>query len=306
MQRHSAITIVDDLAQRIASGTPGAGTPLPSVRSLAARYGVAPATVGRALQVLASAGVVVTHPRQDAVVAPDAAKRAARLLHGGQPLRLAGSDDPALARLIAATVGTVDQVHAPGSMGGLTALWQRTADAATLHLRHADGAYNDPFAARLLAGRAPVLVRLWRREQGIIIRPNDAESIRGLDDLPGRNVALRPPGTGTRVLLERRLRDQGLDPAAVRGPTAATHLDVALAVAAGAAEAGVAVRSAATVLDLHFLPLTWEPFDLALPADALPAASPLRAALADPTVQADILRLGGYDLEESGALRRTP
>jgi molybdate-binding protein len=302
MQRYRDVT--QDLAERIASGQLGPGVPLPAVRTLAARYGVAPATVGRALQALARASVVVTSPRQGAIVAPDGAHQAARLLHGGQALRLAGSDDPALARLLAATRGAVEQVHAPGSMGGLTALWQRTADAAALHLQHADGTYNDPFAARMLAGRGPVLVRLWRREQGIVLRPDDAESIRGLSDLPGRIVALRPPGTGTRVLLQRLLRHHGLDPATIGGPEAATHLDVALTVAAGAADAGVAVRSAATILNLTFLPLAWEPFDLALPADALPAADPVRAALTDPTVQADILRLGGYDLEQSGALRR--
>jgi putative molybdopterin biosynthesis protein len=301
MQRYTDIT--QDLARRITTGAPAPGMPLPAIRALAARYGVAPATVGRALGELARAGVVVTRARQHATVAPDGAHRAARLLHGGQVLRVAGSDDPALARLLAAAGGGVEPVHARGSMSGLTALWQRTADAATLHLQHADGTYNDPFAARMLAGRAPVLVRLWRREQGIVCRPADADAIRGLGDLPGRVVALRPPGTGTRVLLERLLRHQGLDPAAISGPTAATHLDVALTVAAGAADAGVAVRSAATVLHLHFVPLTWEPFDLALPADALSAADPLRTALTDPTVQADLLRLGGYDLEESGALR---
>jgi molybdate-binding protein len=301
MGRHSDIT--DDLAHRIASGAPGPGMPLPPVRTLAARYGVAPATVGRALQELARAGVVVTRPRQDAVVAPDGARRAGRLLHGGQTLRLAGSDDPALARLLAAVGGAIEQVHPPGSMGGLTALWRGTADAAALHLRHADGTYNDPFAARVLTGRTPMLIRLWRREQGIVLRPDDADSIRGLQDLPGRIVAVRPPGTGTRALLQQLLRHHDLNPATVGGLVAATHLDVALNVAAGAADAGVAVRSAATVLNLNFLPLTWEPFDLVLPADALPAADPLRAALTDPTVQADILRLGGYDLTDSGALR---
>jgi len=301
MQRYRDVT--DDLARHVATGAPSPGAPLPAVRTLAARYGVAPATVGRALAELARAGVVVTRPRQHAVVAADGAYRAARLLHRGQALRLAGSDDPALAQLLAAAGGAVEQVHAPGSMGGLTALWQRTTDAAALHLQHADGSYNDPFAARMLAGRAPVLVRLWRREQGIVLRPDDTESIRGLGDLPGRVVALRPPGTGTRVLLERLLRQQGLNPATISGPTAATHMDVALTVAAGAADAGVAVRSAAAVLNLAFLPLAWEPFDLALPADALPAAGPLRSALTDPTVQAGILRLGGYDLQESGALR---
>ncbi len=301
MQRY--LDVVQGLARRIAAGEPRAGAALPGVRPLGERYGVAPATVGRALQELARAGVVVTHPRRGATVAPHGRQRAARLLRGGPALRLAGSDDPALAVLLDAA-GVVERVATPGSVGGLIALWQGTADAAALHLRHADGTYNDPFVARMLADRAPVVVRLWRREQGILLRPEDAGSIRDLADLAGRTVALRPPGTGTRVLLDRLLRERGVDPTSVAGPAAATHLDVALTVAAGAAEAGLAVRSAAALLGLTFLPVAWEPFDLALPAEALPAAESLRLALADPAVQERIAGLDGYDLEETGTLRK--
>ena len=222
--------IAEQLLQRIAAGELAAGSTLPSVRAGARERGTTPATVGRAYAELARAGRDRSwrrdEPRASPATAPSLARRA---LHGGRALRLAGSDDPLLDRIATGA----DRVGAPGSFGGLTALWQQRADAATLHLRHRDGGYNDPFAAHILDGRRPVLVHLWRREQGIILPRGNPDGIETVDDLLGRPVALRASGTGTRVLLERLLRDAGADPAALRGPDARTHLEAAVAVAVG-------------------------------------------------------------------------
>ena len=54
--------------------------------------------------------------------------------------------------------------------------------------------------------------------------------------------------------------------------------------------------------DLDFIPLAWEPFDLAMPADSLPRAEPLLAGLAGTAVARRAAELGGYDLEGSGAV----
>ena len=159
--------IAEGLLSRIAGGELAAGSTLPSVRAGAGEHGTTPATVSRAYAQLAHAGVIELAPRRAARVTHDAATLARRALYGGRALRLAGSDDPLLDRIAA----QCDRVGAPGSFGGLSALWQQRADAATLHLRHRNGDYNDPFAARILDGRRPVLVHLWRREQGIILPP---------------------------------------------------------------------------------------------------------------------------------------
>ena len=131
--------IAEELLQRIASGEPAAGSALPSVRATAGVRDTTAATVGRAYAELARAGVIELAPRRAARVSRDGAMLARRALHGGRALRLAGSDDPLLDRI----AGGADRVGAPGSFGGLTALWQQRADAATLHLRHRDGGYND-------------------------------------------------------------------------------------------------------------------------------------------------------------------
>jgi molybdate-binding protein len=286
--------IAEQLLQRIAAGELAPGSTLPSVRAGARRHGTTAATIGRAYAELARAGVIELAPRRAARVAGDGAVLARRALHGGRALRLAGSDDPLLDLIAAGT----DRVGAPGSFGGLTALWQQRADAATLHLRHRDGAYNDPFAARILDGRRPILVHLWRREQGIIVPRGNPDAIDTVEDLLGRRVALRGSGTGTRVLLDRLLRDAGADPAALRGPDARTHLEAAVAVASGLAGATVGLRAAAVRLELDFVPLTWEPFELALPEAALGAAADLLGALESAPAMA------GFDLADSGTMRR--
>src|SRR3954471_17929018 len=110
----------------------------------------------------------------------------------------------------------------------------------------------------------------------------------------------RPTGTGTRTLLDRLLLDAGVDPDAVTGPTVELHLDVALAVATGEADAGLGLRSAAPPLGLDFVPLSWEPFQVATTREQSGGVQPLLDALAEPTVGERIGALGGYDPPRAG------
>jgi putative molybdopterin biosynthesis protein len=227
-------------------------------------------------------------------VTPDGPVRARRALTGGRALRLAGSDDPLL-DLVLAERTDVDRVAARGSFAGLSALWSRTADAAALHLRDRDGTYNAPFARAALAGRDPQLVPLWRREQGLVVPPGNPRGIERVADLVGVTLALRAPGTGTRVLLERLTREAGADPADLGGAVYGSHLEVAMAIASGSADAGAATRAAAAAFGLDFIGLAWEPFELALPREALDLAEPL---LAEIRARGPALahQLGGYEL----------
>ena len=119
----------------------------------------------------------------------------------------------------------------------------------------------------------------------------------------GLRVARRQFGTGTRVLLDQLLADAGIAPASLAGLEAASHLEVAMAIAAGQADVGLGVRAAATALDLSFTPVTWEDFDVVLSADALEEAEALIAALRDPAVQSAVHSLGGYDLSRTGTVQ---
>jgi len=299
------------IAEDVAAGTLAAGAALPSVRAAALHYETTAATVARAYRRLADAGVIDTADRRRARVAPGGILAARRLLGTGPAvavappaprpvLRLAGSDDPGLDIALRAPGNGVLRAGPRGSFHGLTRLWHGTADAAAIHLRHRSGAYNAPFAASLLRGRRPAIIHLWRREQGLLTAEDCPARL--ADAATGR-FARRMFGTGTRALFDRLLAEAGVPADAVDGPDTTTHLEVAMAIAAGQADAGLAVRAAATALGLAFTPLAWEDFDIVLSADALDAAEPLIAALRDPSVQESVGALGGYDLSRTGELR---
>jgi molybdate-binding protein len=227
---------------------------------------------------------------------------ARRLLGGHQVLRLAGSDDPGLDIVLRQTGASVTTVGTRGSFHGLTRIWRGTADAAAIHLRHRSGGHNSPFARTLLRGRRPAIIHLWRREQGLLTPQGNPDHITGPGDLRALRIARRQYGTGTRVLLDRLLDEAGIAPTSVTGPEAASHLEVAISVASGQANTGLGVRAAATALDLGFVPVTWEDFDIVLSGDTLPAAEPLIAALRDPDVQSSITEMGGYDISRAGSV----
>jgi molybdate-binding protein len=298
--------ICAELAGRISAGDLRPGDELPGVRELARQWGTAASTVSRAQRELADAGLIELADRRRARIAPDAALAARRFLHAESVFTLAGSDDPALDLLARRLSGALRLVTGAGSFAGLGNVRNGRADGAAIHLLHHTGSYNAPFAQGLLRGLDPHLVHLWRREQGLLVQPGNPTDIRSVADLVDRRVAVRGPGTGTRVLTDRLLRATGVDPDAVRGPQFGTHLEVALAVATGAVDVGVGVRSAATDLDLEFVHLTWEDYDVALPGSALGRAAPLITALRTPDLRATITAVGGYDTSRSGQIRPVP
>jgi molybdate-binding protein len=296
------LQVSSDIAETVASGKLAAGDELPSIRQAARRHDTTVATIGRAYRHLADAGVIDVADRRRSRVATGGDIAAKRLLGGPAALRLAGSDDPALDVVLRHAGATVATVGTRGSFHGLTRIWRGTADAAAIHLRHRSGTHNSPFARTLLRGRQPTIIHLWRREQGLLTPEGNPGHVRGPADLSRLRVARRHFGTGTRVLLERLLTDAGIPPASVTGPQAGSHLEVAMTVASGQADTGLGVRAAATALDLGFVPVTWEQFDIVLSGTALPAAEPLIATLRDPAVQSSLLSLGGYDLSQAGTV----
>jgi molybdate-binding protein len=298
--------LAQSLASEIADGRWHEGSPLPSTRVLAAELGCAPGTVARAYAELRSAGLIAARDRARARVAVGGSARARWWLAGGRRVRLAGSDDPALDALLRAAGDAVEVVPGPrGSVHGLEAMARGQADAAVLHLLHAEsGRYNDPYVRRLLPGEAVALVHLWRREVGLVVPRGNPLGVGGVADLAGLRVAWRARGSASRLLLERLFAEAGVQAPPDRGETADSHLAVAAAVAAGAADVGLAVRAVARACDLDFVAVTVEPFELAVRAETLDGAAGLLAHLSDPAFTARVAALGGYDTSQTGAQRR--
>lgn len=301
----TARELAEKIAEEVAAGARAPGDRLPSVRELAREAGSATGTAARAYGLLRAAGVAAGRDRARHAVAVDGPERARVWLAAPGALRLAGSDDPALGPLLRAAGGAVATVPGPrGSVTGLVQLARGAADATTVHLRHAaDGAFNGPFVRAALTGEPGLLVHLWRREQGLLVARGNPLGIRGVADLAGRRLAWRAPGTGSRLLLEQLLREAGIEHGSASGEALDSHLEVATAVATGAADAGLAVRAVADSAELEWIPVGDEPFELALREDDRAAAGPLLDALASAAFQRQVGSLPGYDLTESGRAR---
>lgn len=153
-----------------------------------------------------------------------------------------------------------------GSMGGLRALRQNLCHIATSHLLQENEAdYNFDYAGQEL-DRMPVIVNFCRREQGLIVQKKEKSEIRSFADIgkPGIRVVNRPLGTGTRLLFDRELEKQKINPSKLEGYANEVnrHMDVGLEVLSGRADVGPGIRPVASLLGLGFIPLRWERYDL--------------------------------------------
>ena len=189
-----------------------------------------------------------------------------------------------------------------GSLGGLAALARGEAHMAGTHLLDEEtGEYNLGFIRRYAPGLDVVVVNLVKRVQGLIVAPGNPKGIASLEDLGRGDVVFinRQRGSGTRVLLDYRLRLMGLGPEDIRGYRREeyTHLGVAASVAAGSADAGLGILSAANALNLDFVPLLTEQYDLVIPADVYESdlLRPLLRLIRSREFAREVDALGGYD-----------
>ena len=215
-----------------------------------------------------------------------------------------GSHDPALdylADLVRPRGVDIHSTHL-GSMGGVIALKKEECHAAPMHLLAPDGTYNTYYLERYMPGADLALLCVAERQQGVISR--DGLSF---DDLPGRTFINRQKGSGTRMLLDHTLAARGIDPASIPGygREATTHLAVALAVRTGEADAGMGVYSAAKALDLAFVPVATERYELAMHRAMLddPGIAALVETVSSAAFKQVLRNLGGYETDETGVLR---
>jgi putative molybdopterin biosynthesis protein len=194
-----------------------------------------------------------------------------------------------------------------GSLGGLIALQRGEAHLAGSHLLDEQtGEYNLSYVQRHLAGRRVVIMNLVYREQGLIVPPGNPKNVRGLDDLLRSDVQFvnRQKGAGTRVLLDYKLQQMSCEPAQVQGYEREeyTHLAVAAAIMGGAADVGLGILAAARALQLDFVPLLKERYDLVLPREHYESdlLAPLLAIIRGEEFRDQVNALGGYDVSDMG------
>ena len=194
-----------------------------------------------------------------------------------------------------------------GSLGGLVALRRREAHLAGSHLLDTEtGGYNESYVRQYLPDRTVKLVTLVNREQGLMVPAGNPKGLDNLNDLANPDIRIinRQRGAGTRILLDYHLQQAGIQPDTVAGydQEEYTHLAVAAAVASGRADAGLGIAAAARALNLGFIPLFAERYDLVLPVDVLETGllDPLLALLQNGAFRQAVMALPGYDITQMG------
>jgi putative molybdopterin biosynthesis protein len=241
--------------------------------------------------------------------------------HGGlltDRIVLAGSDDPLLHRAVTLMAAELQgralvSYAAIGTQLGLAVLARRRADVCALHWGpDTESLQRHPALLRQHVQHQDwILVRLFRREQGLIMAPGlwTGESrIAQLFSSDVRWVA-RQEGAGSQRFLREIVAEHRLDPADRRITARAySERDAASAIATGQADVAPGVRAAAGEFGLEFLPIGWEAFDLAMSRGIY--FRTLFRGLLDVLRGAECQRLaqvfGGYDLSELGNIVWTP
>ncbi len=195
-----------------------------------------------------------------------------------------------------------------GSMGGIMAVKKSEAHVAGTHLLdEKTGEYNIPFIKRLLNGIPLKVINLVHRQQGLIVRKDNPENIKSIDDLSRGDVVFinRQPGSGTRLLTDKCLKEKEINVQDIKGydKEEFTHMGVASAVASGAADAGMGILTAAIALDLEFIPIAKERYDLVIRGEHFKTAqieALFQIISTDTEFRNAVVSLGGYDVSDMG------
>jgi putative molybdopterin biosynthesis protein len=188
-----------------------------------------------------------------------------------------------------------------GSLAGLAAVGAGKA--------HLCGCHVENRQVEKLAGDrwGCYLVNLLQRSQGLIYDKKIHPKIRDLSDVFEKKLrfAQRQKLSGTYHLMERLCKERGLriedlDPV---GPFS-SHIELALSIRTGQADAGVGIRVAAELFGLDFIELATEPFKLAVPVHY--ASHPRLAKFLDFTTRelkaASEKGVAGYGFDDLGKM----
>ncbi|MGH4139752.1 molybdopterin biosynthesis protein [Clostridium sp.] len=196
-----------------------------------------------------------------------------------------------------------------GSMGGIMALKGSETHIAPIHLLDMeDGSYNISYLKKYLGYKPMALIKGVKRIQGIIVPKGNPLNIKSLSDIAikGRKFVNRQRGSGTRLFLDYNLKKIDINSKDIYGYEREefTHIAVAAVVAAGDADCGLGVYSAAKLMDLDFIKLGNEEYDFAVPVEVL-NTNMIREfikVIRGDDFKRELDKLGGYDYSEIGEI----
>ena len=199
-----------------------------------------------------------------------------------------------------------------GSMGGLMALKRGECHVAPIHLLDEEtGDYNTSYIKRAFYNEETKtcgvsLIKGVGRIQGLIVAKGNPLGIKEIKDLPQYRYINRQRGAGTRLLLDYELKRNGIETTMIEGyeREGATHMAVAAAVKNGSADAGMGILSAASALDLDFIPMGEEEYDFAILTRflKLPQLKAFLEVLGSSGFHKRLDELGGYSYKRTGEI----
>ncbi len=225
---------------------------------------------------------------------------------GGNTLVITGSHDPLIdeAADLAKRQGLDLKIVSShvGSMGAIQAIRAGQAHLGGIHLLdEATGGYNESYVKKYFPDGGAVLQKGVGRVQGLMVAKGNPLQIKDVRDLPGRRFVNRQRGAGTRILFDYLLKQNDLTPADIPGydNEKYTHTAVAATVAAGNADAGMGIFSAAKIYGLDFIPLYNEEYDFLVNEQTMntPAVQQFFSILHSKAFLERLEALGGYRVE---------
>ena len=128
-----------------------------------------------------------------------------------------------------------------------------------------------------------------------------------MKDLCNCRFVNRQRGAGTRVLMDYLLKKEGIEAEQINGydREVSTHMAVAALVASDSADAGMGIFSAATAMNLDFIPVGDEWYEFAVPEEymELPHIKAFIQILKSEEFKNKVESLGGYGTERVGEIR---
>jgi putative molybdopterin biosynthesis protein len=194
-----------------------------------------------------------------------------------------------------------------GSLGGLMTLRNGYCHTAGCHLLDTEtGTYNVSYIRRYLPNMRVKLVNLVYRDQGLMVPKGNPKGIKGIEDLARDGISFvnRQAGSGTRILLDYRLGSFNIKPESIKGydQEEFTHMSVAVTVLSGAADTGLGIYAAAKALDLDFIPIVTEEYDLVIPEECFgdDKIELMLEVIRSEAFKKQVDQMGGYDTSKTG------
>lgn len=198
-----------------------------------------------------------------------------------------------------------------GSYTSLFDLYNNKVSLCTAHLWNGDtDCYNTDFVRMLLPGIPCLIINLAYRNQGFYVKKGNPLNINDWRDLTRADVKFinREKGSGTRVLLDEKLRIKNIDSKNINGyqDTRNSHLSVISSVSRGDADVALGTEKfAKQVENVDFIPLQKEQYDLVVKVSSLeenPALKQIINIIKSNEFRNELEGIGGYELKDLGKI----